>query len=139
MRTFYPYTKGYRQWILLGVACSIAEAVLELELPQAMSEIVDVGIANGDRTYILLTGLKMLVLALLAGALIAEFGDPTLQTRVRSRIGNDIRTEFRILVRDFRQEHGIGVRILHGRHRGIEIDHHDLLVSWSVTILLNDS
>ena len=76
---------------------------------------------------------------LLAGALIAEFGDPTLQTRVRSRIGNDIRTEFRILVRDFRQEHGIGVRILHGRHRGIEIDHHDLLVSWSVTILLNDS
>ena len=78
-------------------------------------------------------------LMLLAGALIAEFGDPTLQTRVRSRIGNDIRTEFRILVRDFRQEHGIGVRILHGRHRGIEIDHHDLLVSWSVTILLNGS
>ena len=34
MRTFYPYTKGYRQWILLGVASSIAEAVLELELPQ---------------------------------------------------------------------------------------------------------
>ena len=66
MKTFFPYTKGYRQWILLGVACSIAEAVLELELPQAMSEIVDVGIANGDRAYILLTGLKMLVLALLA-------------------------------------------------------------------------
>ena len=66
MRTFYPYTKGYRQWILLGVACSIAEAVLELELPQAMSDIVDVGIANGDRRYIMLMGLKMLVLALLA-------------------------------------------------------------------------
>ena len=66
MKTFFPYTKGYRQWILLGVVCSIAEAVLELELPQAMSEIVDVGIANGDRAYILLTGLKMLVLALLA-------------------------------------------------------------------------
>ena len=66
MKTFFPYAKGYRQWILLGVLCSIAEAVLELELPQAMSEIVDVGIANGDRSYILLTGLKMLVLALLA-------------------------------------------------------------------------
>ena len=66
MRTFYPYTKGYRQWILLGVACSIAEAVLELELPQAMSDIVDVGIASGDRRYIMLMGLKMLVLALLA-------------------------------------------------------------------------
>ena len=66
MRTFYPYTKGYRQWILLGVACSIAEAVLELELPQAMSDIVDVGIASGDRRYIMLMGLKMLALALLA-------------------------------------------------------------------------
>ena len=64
MRTFLPYTKGYRRWILLGVACSVAEAVLELELPQAMSQIVDVGIAGGDRTYIMWTGLKMLVLPL---------------------------------------------------------------------------
>ena len=52
MRTFYPYTKGYRQWILLGVACSIAEAVLELELPQPMSDIVDVGIASSASTSI---------------------------------------------------------------------------------------
>ena len=66
MRTFIPYTKGYRQWILLGVACSVAEAVLELELPKAMSQIVDVGIAGGDRAYIMWTGLKMLALAMLA-------------------------------------------------------------------------
>ena len=43
----------------------------------------------------------------------------------------------RIFVSDFRQKHGICVRILHGRHRGIEIDHHDLLISWSVNIVLN--
>ena len=66
MKTFFPFTRGYRKWILAGVICSIAEAVLELELPQAMSDIVDIGIANGDRSYILLTGVKMLVLALLA-------------------------------------------------------------------------
>ena len=66
LRKLAPYTRGYRLYVLLGVLCSAGEAVLELELPQAMSEIVDVGIANGDRTYILLTGLKMLVLALLA-------------------------------------------------------------------------
>ena len=66
MKTFFPYTKGYRQWILLGVACSIAEAVLELELPQVMSDIVDVGIAGGDRQYIMAMGLKMLALALAA-------------------------------------------------------------------------
>ena len=31
-----------------------------------MSEIVDVGIANGDRGYILLTGLKMFLMAMAA-------------------------------------------------------------------------
>ena len=62
---------------------------------------------------------------LLSCAFVAELGDPTLQAWVRT------------LVRDFRQEHGIGVRILHGRHRGIEIDHHDLLISCSVNIVLN--
>ncbi len=61
-----PYTKGYRIWILCGILCSVAEAVLELLLPRAMSDIVDIGIANGDRAYILVTGLKMIVLALLA-------------------------------------------------------------------------
>ena len=74
---------------------------------------------------------------LLSCALIAELGDPTLQAWVRTRIGNHIRAEFRIFVSDFRQKHGICVRILHGRHRGIEIDHHDLLISCSVNIVLN--
>ena len=66
IRKLAVYTKGYRIWILLGVACSVAEAVLELLLPRAMSDIVDVGIANGDRAYILATGVKMVILSLLA-------------------------------------------------------------------------
>ena len=64
-----PYTRGYRIWILLGVLCSAGEAVFELLLPQAMSDIVDIGIANGDRTYILTTGLKMVLMALAALAM----------------------------------------------------------------------
>ena len=66
IRKLAIYTKGYRIWILLGVACSVAEAVLELLLPRAMSDIVDVGIAGGDRAYILATGVKMVILSLLA-------------------------------------------------------------------------
>ena len=66
LKKLAPYTRGYRWYILLGVLCSVGEAVLELELPQAMSAIVDVGIANGDRSYILLTGLKMLLMAMAA-------------------------------------------------------------------------
>ena len=66
LRKLAPYTRGYRLYVLLGVLCSAGEAVLELELPQAMSAIVDVGIATGDRSYILLTGLKMFLMAMAA-------------------------------------------------------------------------
>ena len=66
LRKLAPYTGGYRLYVLLGVLCSAGEAVLELELPQAMSEIVDVGIATGNRSYILLTGLKMFLMAMAA-------------------------------------------------------------------------
>ena len=66
LRKLARYTKGYGIYILLGVLCSVGESVLELELPQAMSEIVDVGIATGNRSYILLTGLKMFLMAMAA-------------------------------------------------------------------------
>ena len=61
-----PYTQGYRLLMLFAIACSAGEAVLELTLPQVMSDIVDIGIANGDRGYILMAGLKMVIMALLA-------------------------------------------------------------------------
>ena len=61
-----PYTKGYRLLMLFAIACSAGEAVLELTLPQVMSDIVDVGIATGDRAYILTAGVKMILMALLA-------------------------------------------------------------------------
>ena len=66
LKKLAPYTRGYRLYVMLGVLFSAGEAVLELELPQAMSAIVDVGIAGGDRSYILLTGLKMFLMAMAA-------------------------------------------------------------------------
>lgn len=66
IRKLLPYTRGYRLWILGGILCSAAESVLELMLPNVMSDIVDVGIATGDRAYILSAGMRMLVMALLA-------------------------------------------------------------------------
>ena len=63
------YTAGYRPLIVLGILCSAGEAVLELLLPQVMSDIVDIGIKNADRNYILMAGLKMVLMALVALAL----------------------------------------------------------------------
>ena len=66
LKKLFPYTKGYRLWILGGILCSILESIFELLLPKAMSNIVDVGMASGDRNYILIMGLRMVLLALAA-------------------------------------------------------------------------
>ena len=89
LKKLAPYTRGYRWYILLGVLCSVGEAVLELELPQAMSAIVDVGIANGDRSYILLTGLKMLLMTM--AALACGVGAAVMAAKAAMGFGANIR------------------------------------------------
>ena len=89
LKKLAPYTRGYGLYILLGVLCSVGESVLELELPQAMSEIVDVGIANGDRGYILLTGLKMFLMAM--AALLCGVGAAALAAKAAMGFGANLR------------------------------------------------
>ena len=89
LRKLARYTKGYGIYILLGVLCSVGESVLELELPQAMSEIMDVGIANGDRSYILLTGLKMFLMAI--AALLCGVGAAALAAKASMGFGANLR------------------------------------------------
>lgn len=83
------YTAGYRPIIVLGILCSAGEAVLELILPQIMSDIVDIGIANGDRQYILLAGLKMVLLAL--AALAMGIGAAVLASKAGMGFGANLR------------------------------------------------
>ena len=89
IRKLFPYTKGYRLLIVLGVLCSAGEAVLELMLPQAMSDIVDIGIATGDRAYILATGMKMIFMAL--GALACGVGAAALAAKAGMGFGSNLR------------------------------------------------
>ena len=89
IRKLAPYTEGYRVWIFLGVLCSAGEAVLELLLPKAMSQIVDVGIANGDKAYILATGLKMILMAL--ASLVMGVGAAGLAAKAGMGFGANVR------------------------------------------------
>ena len=83
------YTAGYRVVIVLGILCSAGEAVLELMLPKVMSNIVDVGIQNADRAYILSAGIKMVVMALAALAL--GVGAAALASRAGMGFGANLR------------------------------------------------
>ena len=69
IKKLWPYTRGYRKWIVLGIACSASEAVFELLLPLVMADILDNGIPAGDTSYILQRGALMVVMALISLAL----------------------------------------------------------------------
>ena len=66
MKQLWPHARPYRLWILAGIACSAAEAVFELLIPLVMSDIVDIGIQNGDQNYILQKGGLMVLLAMVS-------------------------------------------------------------------------
>lgn len=66
LRKLWPYAKSYQRWMLVGIVCSAAEAVFELLIPMVMADIVNIGIENGDQTFILQRGVLMAVMALIS-------------------------------------------------------------------------
>lgn len=66
LKKLTPYTAGYRKWMLFGVICSASEAIFELLIPLVMADIVDIGIANGDTSYIIRKGMAMVGMALIS-------------------------------------------------------------------------
>ena len=66
MKQFLACLKPYRKETLLAIFCIEAETVFELLIPMVMADIIDVGVANGDRRYILMKGLQMVIYALIS-------------------------------------------------------------------------
>ncbi|MCI8714691.1 MAG: ABC transporter ATP-binding protein [Oscillospiraceae bacterium] len=89
IKKLWPYTAGYRKWILLGVLCSASEAVFELLLPLVMADIVGTGIPAGDVNYILTRGLLMVAMALLSMGL--GIGAAFLSSRAGQGFGANLR------------------------------------------------
>ncbi len=63
---FYGYAKDYRKYGFLSCICVALEVMAELVIPLVMADIIDVGVANGDKEYILRKGAEMCLLALIA-------------------------------------------------------------------------
>ncbi len=66
LKKLWPYARPYGPWIAAGVLCSAAEAVFELLIPLVMADIVDIGIAVGDRAFILQRGALMVGMAVVS-------------------------------------------------------------------------
>lgn len=65
-RQLFHYMGRYKKYAWFAVLCVMAEVVFELIIPLIMADMVDVGVANGDKAYILSRGILMLVCALIA-------------------------------------------------------------------------
>ena len=89
IKKLWPYTRGYRKWMLSGVLCSAAEAVFELLLPLVMADIVDTGIPAGDTSYILQRGALMVLMALVSMGL--GVGAAFLSSRAGQGFGANLR------------------------------------------------
>lgn len=76
-RRLLPYYGKYKKTILFAPIFVIIETICELILPTIGGKIIDNGIANGDRNYILSRGILMIVIAVVAvifGVLSARAG-----------------------------------------------------------------
>lgn len=66
MKNFLSYTKKYKKEFILAIICIETETIFELIIPMIMSDIIDIGVANNDRNYILLKGFQMVLCAVIS-------------------------------------------------------------------------
>lgn len=76
LKRLFPYAQKHRKYLMLACAWVILETVFELVIPTLMADIIDIGVANSDKGYILWKGAQMIICALLAlilGIMYARF------------------------------------------------------------------
>ncbi|MDO5149790.1 MAG: ABC transporter ATP-binding protein [Oscillospiraceae bacterium] len=75
MKKLLKYFEGYKKYLFLGPFFKLLEAVFELIVPLVTAKIIDVGIYNSDRNYIIKMSLVIIFLGLagLAFALTCQY------------------------------------------------------------------
>lgn len=98
MRKLFKYLKGSYFFTIAAPLMMLLEVMMDLQQPTLMSNIIDIGIANGDKQYILATGFKMIIVALIgfvggAGCcILSSFAAMAMGTRLRQSIFDKIQT-----------------------------------------------
>lgn len=66
MKSYYKYAKPYLIYFILGPIMMICEVIADIQLPAIVADIINIGAANGDISYIISSGIKMVLTALFA-------------------------------------------------------------------------
>ena len=75
MKKLLKYFDGYKKYLFLGPFFKLLEAIFELIVPLVTAKIIDIGIANGNRDYIIKMSIIIILLGLsgLAFALTCQY------------------------------------------------------------------
>ena len=65
LKRMWPYMSRYKKYLAISCFCVVAETVFELIIPIIMADIIDIGVANADKDYILIKGAQMIALSLI--------------------------------------------------------------------------
>lgn len=93
------YFSLYKKQFILGPAFKLAEAILELLVPLVVAQIIDIGIANGDKSYILKMGVILFLLAFfgVVFAIICQYSAAVAQQGVGTHLRNDLFKKINIM------------------------------------------
>ncbi len=83
--------KPFAPLFILVIVAVIGNVYATLSLPNLLSQVIDVGIANQDNAYVLSTGLKMLALSVFAGACTMLNGFAS--SRISAGVGKNLRSQ----------------------------------------------
>ena len=83
--------KNYKKHLILAISCIIAETVFELIIPLIMADIVDIGVATGNKSYIFQKGAIMIACAIIS--LILGIGAAKFSAFCGQGLGAELRKE----------------------------------------------
>ena len=89
LKRLFSYMHQYRKYAFLALFCITAESIFELLVPLIMADLVDVGVATGDRAYIYRKGLEMVICAGIA--LILGIGSARFSALAGQGLGAELR------------------------------------------------
>lgn len=89
LKRIFSYSGQYRKYLVFAALCITAESLFELVIPLIMADIVDIGVASGDRAYIFRQG-GIMILAALA-ALLLGIGNARFSAIAGQGIGANLR------------------------------------------------
>lgn len=86
------YLKEFKINVIIGPICKLTEAIFELIVPLVMAQIIDVGIKNGDESYIWQHGVILIILAVcgLGFALVCQYMASVASQGVGTRLRSDL-------------------------------------------------